>query len=149
GYVLLRLIGNTIEFEQHLYFDLDNNKIYINSYSPSLDDFNYYDNTSVTELGTESAASVAPDTAADGSALPKRINNNINTDILTLDVQLPHHRPADDPGEATSARILDRGEEIGTADSTVAQDSSRTGAAALDFGTALQPGTAYAWYAQV
>ena len=28
-----------------LYFDLDNNKIYINSYSPSLDDFNYYDNT--------------------------------------------------------------------------------------------------------
>lgn len=50
-----------------LYFDLDNNKIYINSYSPSLDDFNYYDNTSVTELGTESAASVAPDTAADGA----------------------------------------------------------------------------------
>ena len=33
-----------------LYFDLDNNKIYINSYSPSLDDFNYYDNTSVTAV---------------------------------------------------------------------------------------------------
>ena len=36
-----------------LYFDLDNNKIYINSYSPSLDDFNYYDNASKTHLPQE------------------------------------------------------------------------------------------------
>ena len=43
---------------------------------------------------------------------------------------------------------LDRGEEIGTADFTVAQDSSRTGTAALTW-DGLQPGTAYAWYAQV
>lgn len=129
-----------------LYFDLDNNKIYINSYSPSLDDFNYYDNTSVTELGTESAASVAPDTAADGSALPKRINNNINTDILTLDVNF--HTDPQTILTSYFGAYLDRGEEIGTADFTVAQDSSRTGTAALTW-DGLQPGTAYAWYAQV
>ena len=129
-----------------LYFDLDNNKIYINSYSPSLDDFNYYDNTSVTELGTESAASVAPDTAADGSALPKRINNNINTDILTLDVNF--HTDPQTILTSYFGAYLDRGEEIGTADFTVAQDSNRTGTAALTW-DGLQPGTAYAWYAQV
>ncbi len=92
-----------------LYFDLDNNKIYINSYSPSLDDFNYYDNTSVTELGTEDTrASVAPDTAADGSALPKRINNNINTDILTLDVNF--HTDPQTILTSYFGAYLDRGE---------------------------------------
>lgn len=36
------------EYIKFLYFDLDNNKIYMNSYSPCMDDFNYYD----TELHT-------------------------------------------------------------------------------------------------
>ena len=130
-----------------LYFDLDNNKIYINSYSPSLDDFNYYDNAAVTELGTESPASVAPDLAADGSALPKRINNNLNTDILTLDVAF-HTDPQTILANYFGA-YLDKGEEIGTADFAAAQgEESWTGTAALTW-TGLQPQTNYAWYATV
>ena len=130
-----------------LYFDLDNNKIYINSYSPSLNDFNYYDNASVTELGTESPASVAPDTAEDGSALPKRINNNINTDILELDV--PFHTDPQTILTNYFGAYLDRGEEIGTADFAAAQDSEgQTGTAALTW-SGLQPNTHYAWYAVV
>ncbi|MDO5402118.1 MAG: metallophosphoesterase [Eubacteriales bacterium] len=31
------------EYIKFLYFDIDNNKIYMNSYSPFLDDYNYYD----------------------------------------------------------------------------------------------------------
>ena len=31
------------EYIKMLYFDLDNDRIYVNSYSPCLDDFNYYD----------------------------------------------------------------------------------------------------------
>ena len=131
-----------------LYFDLDNNKIYINSYSPSLKDFNYYDNTSVTELGTESVASVTPDaTAADGSALPKRINNNINTDILTLDVSF--HTDPQTILENYFGAYLDRGDEIGTADFVPAQKrAGQTGTASLSW-NGLQPNTRYVWYAQV
>ena len=33
-----------------LYFDLDNDKVYINSYSPSINDYNYYDGTGVDDL---------------------------------------------------------------------------------------------------
>lgn len=130
-----------------LYFDLDNNKIYINSYSPSLVDFNYYDNESVTELGTENPASVAPDLAEDGSALPKRINNNINTDILTLDVAF--HTDPQTLLTNYFAAYLDKGTVIGTADLAAAQaDDARTGTAALTW-TGLQPNTGYAWYAEV
>ena len=129
-----------------LYFDLDNNKIYINSYSPSINDYNYYDNAAVTELGTESPASIPADTA-DGHAAPKRINNNINTDILALNVSF-HTDPQTLLTNYFGA-YLDRGEKIGTADFVVAQDSAaQSGSASLTW-DGLQPSTEYAWYAVV
>ncbi len=39
------------EYIKFLYFDLNNNKIYINSYSPYRDDFNYYDNKKLDSYG--------------------------------------------------------------------------------------------------
>lgn len=44
-----------------LYFDLDNNKIYMNSYSPSLDDFNFYDDYEVTNINKDGSSAVAID----------------------------------------------------------------------------------------
>lgn len=81
-----------------LYFDLDNNKIYINSYSPSLDDFNYYDNTSVTELGTESAASDGPRHRRGRQRPGQSASTTIQHRYSDAGRQLPH-RPADDPDE--------------------------------------------------
>ncbi len=43
------------EYIKFLYFDLDNNKIFLNSYSPYLNDFNYYD-TPVVNLSQDGGA---------------------------------------------------------------------------------------------
>ena len=100
----------------------------------------------MTELGTESPASIPADTA-DGHAAPKRINNNINTDILALNVSF-HTDPQTLLTNYFGA-YLDRGEKIGTADFVVAQDSAaQSGSASLTW-DGLQPSTEYAWYAVV
>lgn len=39
------------EYIKFLYFDLNNNKIYVNSYSPYRNDFNYYDNAKLESYG--------------------------------------------------------------------------------------------------
>jgi hypothetical protein len=48
------------EYIKFLYFDLDNNKIYMNSYSPCMDDFNYYD-TELHTLNVEGASATGVD----------------------------------------------------------------------------------------
>ena len=48
------------EYIKFLYFDLDNNKIYMNSYSPRMDDFNYYD-TELHTLNVEGASATGVD----------------------------------------------------------------------------------------
>ncbi len=40
-----------------IYFDLANNKVYLNSYSPILDDFNYYDTPKLDRYGIGTVAS--------------------------------------------------------------------------------------------
>ena len=125
-----------------LYFDLDNNKVYVNSYSPSLDDFNYYDNSSVTELGTQDPAAITPDTVnADGSAAAQRVNNALDTDILTLDVSF--HTEPQKLLERCFSAYVDRGEKLGEAG---VDAQSNTAALQLD---SLNAQTSYAWYAVV
>ena len=48
------------EYIKFLYFDLDNNKIYMNSYSHCMDDFNYYD-TELHTLNVEGASATGVD----------------------------------------------------------------------------------------
>ena len=125
-----------------LYFDLDNNKIYINSYSPSLDDYNYYDNTAVTELGTDDASTVvATSVNSDGSANAQNINSNLDTDILTLNVNF-HTDPQTILASYCNVYV-DSGEELGTA----AVDA-QTNTAQLNV-SGLNAETSYAWYATV
>lgn len=62
------------EYIKFLYFDLDNNKIYMNSYSPCMDDFNYYD-TDVHTLNVEGASA----TGVDEMVLDVEFNTNEQT----------------------------------------------------------------------
>lgn len=124
-----------------LYFDLADGKIYINSYTPSLDDFNYYDNAEVTELGTEAPADVTVDaTDADGGAAPKRTASNINTDILTLNVAFDTTEKTIQAQQFTV--WLDKSEELGTA----AVDADGNASLTL---SGLTAQTDFAWYAVV
>lgn len=41
------------EYIKYLYFDIQNNKIYLNSYSPKLDDYNFFDEKGTYENGTQ------------------------------------------------------------------------------------------------
>ena len=109
------------EYIKFLYFDLDNNKIYMNSYSPYLDDFNYYD-TEVHNLNVDGAAA-------------------IGVDQMVLDVEFS----ADEQSilEKQFSAYVCRDEKLGTA--TV--DES-TGRAAIQL-SGLTEGTQYAWYATV
>ena len=124
-----------------LYFDLAGGKIYINSYTPSLDDFNYYDNEAVTELGVENPANVAADTLeADGGAAPKRMAENINTDILELNVTFDTTEKTIQASQFSA--WLDRGEVLGTA------EVNEDGTANLTWSD-LAAQTGFTWYAVV
>lgn len=54
-----------------LYFDLDNNKIYVNSYSPSFDDYNFYDDKNPVNLkdAADANGGMARDTMVDKAVL--------------------------------------------------------------------------------
>lgn len=109
------------EYIKFLYFDLDNNKIYMNSYSPCMDDFNYYD-TDVHTLNVEGASA----TGVDEMVLDVEFNTNEQT-IL----------------EKSFNAYVYTNEEIGTAN----VDSS-TGKAVLQVNN-LESNTGYKWYAVV
>ena len=109
------------EYIKFLYFDLDNNKIYMNSYSPCLDDFNYYD-TELHVLNKEGAQAV-------------------EVDQMLLDVEFN----ADEQSilEKQFSAYVCTNDEIATA--TV---DSNTGKVAATW-TNLESATEYAWYAVV
>lgn len=110
------------EYIKFLYFDLDNNKIYMNSYSPCLDDFNFYDDTEVAVLNREGASAIA-------------------IDKMVLDVNFKTE--AQSILEKSFSAYLCTGEQIGTA----ALDRN-TGSAAVQL-SGLDASTDYAWYAVV
>ena len=110
------------EYIKFLYFDLDNNKIYMNSYSPYFDDYNYFDTDSVDVLNQEGVSA----TGVDKMLLDVEFNADEQT-IL----------------ENQFSAYVCTNEELGT--TTV---DKTTGKAVLDL-TDLEAETDYAWYAVV
>ncbi|MGN0320647.1 MAG: metallophosphoesterase, partial [Lachnospira sp.] len=109
------------EYIKFLYFDLDNNKIYMNSYSPCMDDFNFYD-TELQTLNVEGASA----TGVDPMVLDVEFNTNVQS-ILQ---------------KSFSAYVL-TDEEIGTA-----EFNKVTKTATVEMNN-LKENTNYMWYAVV
>ncbi len=108
------------EYIKFLYFDLDNNKIYMNSYSPCLDDYNFYDDTEVAKLNVEGASDIA-------------------IDKMILDVSF--NTSEQSILENSFSAYIYTGEKIGTA-------KVENGAAVLNL-DGLDAETDYMWYAVV
>ena len=123
------LSAGGLQYIKFLYFDLDNDKIYVNSYSPYKKDFNYYD------------SSTAPDLyALAKSASNGRVNNgdnDIDSSILTVDFTIKQQSIT---GNSFSAAIY-TDEALGTA-------SFNGGYAELQ-ATGLAAETNQQWYAAV
>ena len=115
-----------MQYIKFLYFDLDNDKVYMNSYSPYYDEFNYYDDNAVADLAAKakSAGGVASGTDIDKMIL------SVNFDTTKQTLQ----------AKGISAYIS-RGEEFGTA-----QVNTSTGRAEVAV-SELDAETNYAWYA--
>lgn len=110
-----------------LYFDLDNDKVYINSYSPSINDWNYYDGTGVDDLNALAEA--------DDDGVVYR--TSIDTIVLDVDFDTEEQSILED---SFSAYVC-TGDVLGTAAVT-------DGTAELEL-TGLEAETEYAWYAVV
>lgn len=108
------------EYIKFLYFDLDNNKIYMNSYSPFMNDFNYFDTDKVYELNEEGAS---------GTSIDKMV---LDVDFSTDEQSLL--------AESFSAYLCTN-EELG-----VAAVDSTAGKATLNLSN-LTSNTDYVWYA--
>lgn len=106
------------EYIKMLYFDLDNDKIYINSYSPVLDDFNYYDEPVVN--------------------LDRDGIKGDSIDAFVLDVDFDTEEKTID-GKAFTASVR-TADEIGTVN--VGADKT-----ASIVWNGLESGTDYTWYA--
>lgn len=73
------------EYIKFLYFDLANNKVYLNSYSPYRNDFNYYDTEKLNDYGDGTRA-VAIDIAELDVAFDTA-EKTLSTDYLKADIQ--------------------------------------------------------------
>ena len=104
-------------------FYLDNNKIYMNSYSPCMDDFNYYD-TELHTLNTEGASATGVDQMV--------LDVNFNTKEQTI-------------LEKSFSAYVYTNEKLGSVN---AEADGATGKAVLEL-TNLKENTDYAWYAVV
>ena len=110
------------EYIKFMYFDLENNKLYMNSYSPYRDDFNYYDKAKLSDYSSEQKVGSIDicefdvDFGGTDSYSKTLVTNGITADVRTTNV-------------------------IGTVENV-------TGSATYTW-TGLTPETAYGWYAKV
>lgn len=109
------------EYIKFLYFDIDNDKIYMNSYSPYLDDFNYYD-TEAAVLNVEGASATG-------------------VDVMVLDVDF--NKEEQSILEERFSAYVCTNEELGTAIA-----DTDTGMVKLNLDN-LETETNYAWYAVI
>ena len=110
------------EYIKFLYFDLDNNKIYMNSYSPYLDDYNYFDTDEVHNLNVEGASAT-------------------EVDKMTLDVEFNTNEQSILANQFSA--YVCTNEEIGTA--TADANSGKVSVSA----SGLTAETEYLWYAEI
>lgn len=108
-----------MEYIKFLYFDLDGDMVYINSYSPYLNDFNYYDTPVVKVSGNGTTG--------------------VNTDCIKFKVDFDSTKHTITSNQFSA--YVCRNNELGSA--TV--DTS-TKKASIDV-SGLKPGTEYIWYA--
>ena len=116
-----------MQYIKFLYFDLDSDKVFVNSYSPYYNEFNYYDGTAVDDL-----AALAKKNSGVAS------NTGIDSLLLTVDFDTTKHTIAADSVSVYVGEI----EGWGTA------QNDANGKAELTV-TGLEPETDYAWYAKV
>lgn len=107
-----------LEYIKMLYFDLDNDKIYVNSYSPYLDDYNYFDGTAIN-------------ISEDGIK-----GNNLDSIVLDVDFDTTKKTISQD----TITASVRSNNEIGT----VEVDENGTASYIWDN---LKDDTKYTWYA--
>ena len=107
------------EYIKMLYFDLDNDKVYINSYSPYYDDYNYYD---------EKAVNISEDGAKGDSIDAISLDMDFDTDKKTI-------------SENAFTASVRSNNEIGTA------NVDKDGTASFKWDK-LNENTKYTWYAQ-
>ena len=118
-----------LQYVKFLYFDLDNDKIFVNSYSPYMDDFNYFDTTAPDDL---SALAKASSTG---------VVNNVNIDsvIMSVDFSVAEQSILEN---SFSAYVYT--DEVLTSGSF----SATTGRAEAK-AAGLTPDTDYTWYATI
>ena len=102
-----------------LYFDLQNNKVYMNSYSPVLNDFNYYDNAKL-------------DSYSDGVIKNNQDIYELSTNFNTAEKSLE--------GESVEAKVY-KSDLIGTA-------TVKNNEASVNY-EGLESGKDYYWYGEV
>ncbi len=115
------------EYIKFLYFDLDGDKVYLNSYSPYFNDFNYYDGTGVDEVAALAAQSE--------NGIVYR--TGIDTIVLDVDFDTDAQSILTDSFQA----YVCNDEVLGSAD-------LENGTAQMKL-TGLESETEYAWYAVV
>ena len=121
------LSAGGLQYIKFLYFDLDNDKVFVNSYSPYKNDFNYYDSSTAPDLHALAKA------ASNG-----KVNNgdvDIDSSILTVDFTPKKYTIQENSFSAT----VYTDEVLGTAtlDSGRAQTETK----------ALEAESEYSWYA--
>ena len=116
-----------LEYIKFLYFDLDSDKVFINSYSPYLDDFNYYD------------VDAPDDLAALAAKQSSGVVNNVNIDSVILDLDFSASNGSISQN-GFSARLYTT-ELLGASSMDAA-----TGSAELQLSD-LEPSTYHQWYA--
>ena len=115
-----------LEYIKFLYFDLDSDKVYINSYSPYLDDFNYYDTP-------------ADDLAALAAKQSNGVVNKVDIDAMILDLNFSVDNNAISQNSFSAALYTD--ELLGTASMDATSGNAKTELKNLTSGTEHQ------WYA--
>ena len=117
-----------VQYIKFLYFDIDNDKIYINAYSPYKNDFNYFD-------------TAAPD---DLNALAKATSSGVvsNTDIDSLILTADFTTTKQTIQENSFSTFLGKDEILGTASLDTSGNAQITA-------TGLSAETDYSWYAMV
>ena len=115
-----------LEYIKFLYFDLDSDKVYINSYSPYLDDYNYYDTP-------------ADDLAALAAKKSNGVVNKVDIDAMILDLNFTTDNNTITQNSISAGLYTD--ELLGT----TSMDASSGYAQAKI--TNLTPNTEHQWYA--
>jgi len=116
-----------LEYIKFLYFDLDSDKVYMNAYSPYLDDFNYYDTDAPDDL------------AALAAKQSNGVVNKVDIDALILDLDFSVENQSISQSSFSAGLYTDELLNTGSMDAA-------SGSAKVELSN-LTPNTYHQWYA--